>query len=152
MANAYVDALRMLARRELSEAQVRQRLERREHPADEIDTAVARLLAERAIDDARVAAAIARSHSSVKRRGKLRIIRQIEQAGIARATAREATDAVFESIDPDEQIAASLAKRLRGRERIADQAERARLYRYLIGQGYGHDEVMRALRARDRSD
>ena len=31
MGNAYLDALKMLARRELSEAQIRQRLARREH-------------------------------------------------------------------------------------------------------------------------
>ena len=148
MANAYIDALRMLARRELSEAQVRQRLARREHAPADIDSAVARLLAERAIDDARVAAAIARSQSAVKRRGRLRILRQIEQAGIARATARRATDEVFESIDPEALIEASLAKRLRGRARIGDQAEFGRLYRYLIGQGFGPDEVMRVLRAR----
>jgi regulatory protein len=148
MATAYVDALRMLARRELSEAQVRQRLARRAHTPDDIDSAVARLLAERAIDDVRVAEAIARSQASVKRRGRLRVLRQIEQAGIARGTARRATDDVFESIDPDALIEASLAKRLRGRERAADTAELARLYRYLIGQGFNPDEVMRALRRR----
>jgi len=152
MANAYVDALRMLARRELSEAQIRQRLARREHAPDDIDSAVARLLAERAIDDVRVAAAIARSQTSVKRRGRLRILRQIEQAGIARAVARRATDEVFESIDPEALIEAALAKRLRGRERVADKAELGRLYRYLIGQGFGPDEVMRALRARTTSE
>jgi regulatory protein len=148
MANAYVDGLRMLARRDLSEAQIRQRLERRAHTPGDIDSAVARLVAERAIDDARVAASIARSQSSVKRRGKLRILREIERAGIAGATARHAVDAVFESIDPEALIEASLARRLRGRDRIADQAELARLYRYLIGQGFGPDEVTRALRAR----
>jgi len=148
MATAYVDALRMLARRELSEAQIRQRLARRAHQPDDIESAVARLRAERAIDDARVAAAIARSQASGKRRGKLRVLRQIEQAGIARATARSAVDEVFESIDPDELIEASLARRLRGRERAADAAELARLYRYLIGQGFHPDEVMRALRRR----
>ena len=84
--------------------------------------------------------------------GKLRILRQIEQAGIARATARRATDEVFESIDPEALIEASLAKRLRGRERIGDRAELGRLYRYLIGQGFGPDEVMRALRARSPSE
>jgi regulatory protein len=146
--NAYVDGLRMLARRELSEAQVRQRLARREHPPDEIDAAVDRLLAERAIDDARVAAAMARTQTSVKRRGKLRVIRQIEQAGVSSATARRAVDEVFESIDPAALIEASLAKRLRGRDTIADRAEFGRLYRYLIGQGFGADEVMRVLRAR----
>ena len=51
MADAYVTALRLLARRELSEAQVRARLARREFESDEIDAAVARLQEERALDD-----------------------------------------------------------------------------------------------------
>lgn len=144
----YVDALRMLARRELSEAQVRQRLARREHDPDEIDAAVRRLLAERAIDDTRLAAVIARTQSSVKRRGRVRIIRHIEQAGVSPATARLAADEVLASIDPEALIAAALAKRLRGREKIGDRSEFSRLYRFLIGQGFGADEVMRALRAR----
>ena len=148
MADAYVDGLRMLARRELSEAQIRQRLARREHTAEAVDAAVERLLAERAIDDRRTAEAIARTQSSFKRRGKLRIRRQIEQAGIAPVTARMVVDEVFESVDQDAQLQASLATRLRGRERIADEREFARLYRYLIGQGFEVDTVLRALRAR----
>src|SRR5436189_5116378 len=140
MASAYVDALKMLARRELSEAQVRQRLARRAHAADDIDTAVARLVSERAIDDARVAGAMARTLASVKRRGRLRIVRAIELAGIASAIARRAVDEVFASIDPAALIQAALARRLRGREHARDDAELARLYRYLIGQGFDADE------------
>ena len=49
--HAYLDGLKMLARRELSEAQVRQRLVRRSHEADAIDEAIARLKDARAIDD-----------------------------------------------------------------------------------------------------
>ena len=55
---------------------------------------------------------------------------------------------MFGALDPDALIEAALAKRLRGRARIADKAERGRLYRYLIGQGFSADQVMRALRAR----
>ena len=80
----------MLGRRELSEAQVRQRLARKGHEPDAVDAAVDRLRAERAIDDARVAEAIAHTETTVRRRGKLRVRRQIEQAGIAPATARAA--------------------------------------------------------------
>jgi regulatory protein len=140
----------MLARRELSEAQVRQRLTRKGHDADAVDAAVTRLREARAIDDARVAEAIAHTEVSVKRRGKLRIRRQIEQAGIAPATARRAIDAVFEAVDDDALLEASLARRLRGRDRIADAAEFRRLYRYLIVQGFESDRVMTALKARRR--
>src|ERR1043166_5536618 len=86
--SAYVDGLRMLGRRELSEAQIRQRLARKGHQQDAIDAAVDRLRAERAIDDARVAEAIAHTETTVRRHGRLRVRRQIEQAGISPETAR----------------------------------------------------------------
>jgi regulatory protein len=136
----------MLARRELSEAQVRRRLARHGHEGDAIDAAVARLLAERAIDDARVAAAIARTETSIRRRGKLRVRRQIEHAGIAAPTARHAIDEVFGDIDDEALIQASLAKRLRGRAAVADDREFQRLYRYLVGQGFEPDRVMKVLK------
>ena len=145
---AYLDALKMLGRRELSEAQVRQRLERRGHGADAIDSAVAQLLEQRAIDDARVAGAIARTETSFKQRGKLRVRRQIEQAGISSNTARQTVDQVFDSLDADALLDASVAKRLRGRDRIADDREFQRLYRYLIGQGFEPQSVLAALRKR----
>lgn len=143
---AYLDALKMLARRELSEAQVRQRLARKEHSADDIDTAVARLRDERAIDDARVAEAIARTETSVRRRGKLRVRMQIERAGIAKEIARKAVADVFDGIDDEAQIEAALRKRLHGRATIADDREFQRLYRYLIGQGFESDRALATLR------
>jgi len=144
--SAYVDGLRMLGRRELSEAQVRQRLARKGHEADAVDRAVDRLRAERAIDDARVAEAIAHTETTVRRRGKLRVRRQIEQAGIAPATARNAIDSVFDAIDDAALLEAALAKRLRGRDGIADEREFRRLFRFLVGQGFEPDRVMAILK------
>jgi regulatory protein len=138
----------MLARRELSEAQVRQRLARKGHDEDAIDTAVSRLREERAIDDERVAGAIARMETSIRRRGRLRVRRQIEHAGIAATTAKRAVDDAFSDIDADAHLQASLNKRLRGRETISDQREFQRLYRYLVTQGFDPDQALRALKAR----
>jgi regulatory protein len=140
----------MLARRELSEKQVRQRLARKEHDADDIDAAIARLRDERALDDARVAEAIARTETSIRKRGKLRVRMQIERAGISKATAKRAIDEVFGNLDDDALLEASLAKRLRGRDTIADDREMQRLYRYLIGQGFESDRVIKALNLRKR--
>lgn len=145
---AYADGIKMLARRELSEMQVRQRLARKGHDRDAIDAAIARLREERAIDDTRVAEAIARTETSVRRRGKLRVRMQIQRAGISNATAKRAVDNLFETIDDDALLEASLAKRLRGRDTIADDREFQRLYRYLIAQGFESDRVMKALSAR----
>jgi regulatory protein len=147
---AYVDGLKMLARRELSEMQIRQRLARKGHEREAIDRAVARLREERAIDDVRVAEAIARTETSLRRRGKLRVRMQIQRAGIANATAKRAVDEIFETVDDAAQLEASLAKRLRGRDTIADDREFQRLYRYLIGQGFESDRVLKALSTRRR--
>jgi len=132
--NAYLDGLKMLARRG--------------YEADAIDAAVARLRREHAIDDARVAEAIARTETSLHRRGKVRVRQRIERAGIAAATAKGATDDAFATIDEGAQIEAVVNKRLRGRDRIADDRELQRLYRYLLGQGFDPERVLKALTAR----
>jgi regulatory protein len=150
-ADAYLDGLKMLARRELSEQQVRQRLARQGHDANAIDDAIARLRRERAIDDVRVAEAIARTETAVRRRGRLRVRLQIERAGIAKDIAKQAVDSVFATVDDDALLDASLGKRLRGRPAIANDREFQRLYRYLVGQGFDADRVLRALRAKRRT-
>ncbi len=146
--SAYLDGLKMLARRELSEKQVRDRLARRGHSAEDIDQAIERLTSERAIDDVRVAEAIARTETTIKRRGRLRVKRQIEGAGIAASIASRAVNDVFEQLDSDALLEAALARRLRGDRPIAGEAEFQRLYRYLTAQGFEPDRVLQALRAR----
>ena len=46
---------------------------------------------------------------------------------------------------------AALAKRLRGRDTVADEREYQRLYRYLVGQGFESDRVLKALTLRRRA-
>jgi len=148
MADAYLDGLKLAAGRELSEAQLRQRLARKGHAQQEIDAAVARLKEEHAIDDARVAETIARTETSTRRRGKLRVRMQIERAGISTSTARKAVDDVFGELDADTLLEAALTRRMLGRERIDDDKEFQRLYRYLLNQGFDGERVMSALQAR----
>jgi regulatory protein len=127
---------------------VRDRLARKGHDPDAVDRAIERLRAERAIDDARVADAIAHTATAARRRGRLRVRREIERAGIASATARRAVDAVFQTVDDDALLEEALARRLRGRNQAADERELARLFRYLVGQGFEPDRVLNALRKR----
>jgi regulatory protein len=145
--SAYIDGLKMLGRRELSERQLRQRLARKQYSQDDVDEAIARLRGERAIDDRRVAEAIVRTETGIRKRGRVRVRLQLERAGIATETAKAAIDSVFDAIDDDRLLESSLHKRLRGRETIADDREFARLFRYLIGQGFESDRVMKALKA-----
>ena len=147
---AYIDGLKLLARRELSHAQVRQRLSRR-HPAELVDDAVARLTEEGALNDERVAEAIARTQISVRGRGRLRVRMEIERAGIDKAIARRTVDEVFEGLDDDALLEAALARRLRGGGGIGSDREFARLYRYLVAEGFDADRVLASLK-RHRHD
>jgi regulatory protein len=148
--SAYLDGLKMLARRELSEFQIRQRLARKGHEPEQIDDAVARLLQERAIDDVRVAGAIARTETSIKRRGKVRVRMQIERAGIAKELAKDAVEQVFGDLDDETLIQASLARRLRPGQHIEDNRQFQRLYRYLVMQGFDSDRILGVLRKHRR--
>ena len=144
MADAYVTGLRMLARRELSEAQVRQRLTRKEFQAEEIDAAIERLRNDRALDDRRTALACARTEAHVKRRGRLRVLRQVESLGIDRETAKTAVAEVFADVDEDAAIENAIDRRLRG----GTQSDLRRVQQYLLRQGYAAGQVNAAIRKR----
>jgi len=136
----------MLARRELSVAGIRARLTDREHPAEEIDAAITRLLETGALDDARVARAYARTAATIKGRGRLRVMRELSEMGIERDVAAEALAEVFGELDERSLITKALQKKLHGRPRIASTAEHARLYQYLMRQGFSPAAVVAALR------
>jgi len=150
--SAYLTALRMLARRELTVEGVRSRLREREYSEAEISTAIDRLLETGALDDVRVALAYARTAATVKGRGRLRVARELQAMGIARQTAAEAIAEVFGDLDERAMIAKAVQKKLRGRTKLRDQGERARLYQFLMRQGFSPAavaDVLRKLGGRD---
>jgi regulatory protein len=151
--STYSAALAMLARRELSEAQMRERLSRRDHPPDAIDAAVDRLRASGLLDDRRVARAAARTEAQVRSRGRSRVLQRLHALGIAPDVASEAADEVFEGIDENALLEAALARRLRGPgTRIRDAAHFRRLHQQLVRQGFAPSAVTRALHARGWAD
>ena len=150
--SAYGAAVKMLSRRELSERQVRQRLARLGYGPDAIADAVGRLKEERSIDDARVAASIARSESSMRRRGRVRARQRLQAAGIADAVAERAVEEAYAEVDVDALLAAALDRRMAGAPTIASERELGRLYRHLVGRGFERDRVMKALKERYRAD
>lgn len=151
--SAYSAGLAMLARRELSEAQVRERLARKEHDPDAIEAAVARLREVRAIDDRRVALSLARTETAVRTRGRGYVMRRLQSIGIAPEVAKEAADEVFGALDESALLERALARRLRGpRARVQDQAHFRRLLNQLVRQGFQPSAVITALKARSRRD
>lgn len=149
---AYVDALQLLGRRELSERQLRERLRHRQHPAEDIDRAIALLLENRALDDRRVADAYVRTALRVKGRGRLRIQRELQEIGIDKDVAAAALAEAFGDVDERALIAQALKKKLRGKTTIASPAEYARVYQFLMRQGFSPAGVTAALRAFRRGD
>ncbi len=144
--SAHSDALKLLAQRELAAAEVRSRLLRRGHSPDETDAAIARLVESGALDDRRVARAHARTASAVKSRGRLRVARELRAMGIPRDIVADAIAEVFGDLDERSLIEQAIQKKLRGRRRPTTRLERARLYQFLIRQGFTASAVVETLR------
>jgi len=145
--DAFTTALTWLSARELSESQIRTRLRRREFPPDDIDSAISRLKSDGTINDTRVAMALGRMESSIRQRGRARVIQKIRQAGIDDDTAQAAVDKVFEDVNEDDLLDRALQRRLRGKAPAElDDKGKARIVRGLVAQGFRLDAVLKRLR------
>jgi regulatory protein len=147
MGSAYDDGLQMLARRELSTAQLKARLLEREHPAQDVDAAIEQLKETGALDDARVARAYAETALRVKGRGRLRVQRELNEMGIPREIAAAAVADAFGEVDERGLIAKAITKKLGGRRKIGTPQEYGRVYQFLMRQGFSPAAVAAALRA-----
>jgi SOS response regulatory protein OraA/RecX len=86
----------------------------------------------------------------VKGRGRLRVMRELHAMGIAKDVVAEALAEVFGDLDERALITQALQKKLRGRPRVMSAAENARLYQYLMRQGFSPAAVVAALRKQGR--
>jgi SOS response regulatory protein OraA/RecX len=138
--------LRWLGQRELTTSQARQRLRRRHYAEPAIAAALDALTAEGLLDDGRAARARARHDVAIKRRGPGRALRQVQALGVDRDTARAAVAEVFADVDQDALLAEALGRRLRQQPLPADRKALARLYGWLVRQGFDADKVSALLR------
>jgi regulatory protein len=146
--SAYSDGLLLLARRELSVSRMRSRLLDREHEADEVEDAIQRLLDSGALNDARVAAAYVSNALRIKGRGRLRIQRELREIGIPADIASQALADAFGDLDERSLIKKALDKKLRaGQKTIVTRQEYARVFQFLIRQGFSAAAVTNVLRA-----
>jgi SOS response regulatory protein OraA/RecX len=94
-----------------------------------------------------VAAAYVRTALKVKGRGRLRIQRELQEMGVERDVASGALAEGFGDVDERALIAAAIKKKLRGTPKISTAAEYARVYQFLMRQGFSPAGVTAALRA-----
>lgn len=146
---AYGLALAWLGQRELSVAQVRQRLARRAVASDVADEVVARLTRAGLLDDARVAAAIVRQETAVKGRGPARVRARLRSLGVSASEAAAAVEAGLSKAEIDTLLDRALEKRLRGASvKGLDAAAQRRLAGALVRQGFSPSAVFARLRRR----
>jgi regulatory protein len=148
---AYFLALRWLSARELSEGQVRERLDRRGYTPQAIGLAVERLIANRTIDDRRTATAAARTEAKIRRRGPRRIMGRLIAMRIDRDLAKEVVAELFGDTDEQDLLEQTLDKRLRGNTaKLKEPNERRKLLGYLVRQGFSASAASGLIRKRSR--
>jgi regulatory protein len=150
---AYFRALRWLTARELSEAQVRDRLEECGYTATATAKAIQRLKDERTLDDARAAAAVARTEATVRRHGPRRVMGRLSAMRIDHDLAKDVVREIFGGETEEDMLAAALERRLRGKpERLKDPGERRKVLAYLVRQGFSASAASNVMRKRSRQN
>lgn len=138
----------MLARRELSAAQVTERLRRRGFGAREVETTVARLQAEGVIDDLRTARTHARRLAATAHRGPFRAEREIAALGIAAPVAHAAVAEAYTEHGVQTVLEQALRRRLPTGAAVEGRIHFGKLYRYLVRRGFEPEMVTATLRDR----
>jgi regulatory protein len=135
-------AVRMLARREFSRAELSQRLARKGVARDDIERTLDELAASGYLSDARYAQALVAQRTG--RYGKRAIAYELREKGIA---APEANAAMAPLAATDEVADATALWQQRFGTAPVNQKEKARQVRFLLSRGYGVSVALRVIRA-----
>ena len=134
-------ALGLLARRDHSRAELLAKLVRSGHERAEAERAVEGLARQGLVSDSRFAEAFVRSRIE-RGGGPLRIRRDLEARGVERST-------VERLLDPDDEAWEARARGARekrfGAAPPRERSEAARQTRFLLGRGFTHRQVRRAI-------
>lgn len=153
----YLAALRILNYRFNSEAELRRKLRAKQFDRETIDATLGRLRDEKWLDDVRFAGAFARTRAN-KKVGRLRILRELQAAGVSEETASRA---VLETIDSERETEslrdlaerrARILVRRHGPAYLGTDEGRKKLAAYLLKQGYDSALVWEFIRAYHQSD
>ncbi len=134
--SAYQRALRRLARRDHSVAELRRALLERGHDAAEVEAALERLRGERYLDDAGFAERFARSRLAHQGLGRLRIRQGLRQRGVDRGTTEAGIAGALRDVD-EREVLDGLARRYwRQHARVEPARRLPRLWAFLLRRGF----------------
>jgi regulatory protein len=128
-------ALKFLAARARSEAEVRAKLAQAGFSAKIVDTALGKLRSLKLLDDRVFAGNFARSRIDNRGYGPLRLERELRQKGVAGALVRRVLDESFGKREGQERARELLAKRFRGKN-LGDAKNLRRAISFLQRRGY----------------
>ncbi len=141
------DGLRLVARRPLTVAELRDRLLERGHVEGEVERAIARLLETGILDDRRLAAHFIVTRSARLGHGRARLLRDLGRRGVDPRVAREAWDRSVRQgdVDPDAHLRGEIAKRVEAAGGRLEERAYRRVYNSLLRAGCEPGAVESAL-------
>jgi regulatory protein len=142
---AYQRAIRRLARRDHSVAELRQALLEREHEPAEVEEALERLRRERYLDDTGYAERFARSRMVHQGLGRLRVRQGLRQRGVDRGTIEAGIAGALREVD-EREVLDGLARRYwRQHTRVEPPRRLPRLWAFLLRRGFASGLVRERL-------
>ena len=144
----FARAVKLLAAKPRSVAELRERLLQGKNADDEIvETVIARLREYGYLNDERFAFSYASYKVKQKPVGRRRLERDLKFKKIESGVAREALEMVFAETPEEQLIDQAIAKRLRIRGKPKNRAEAKSLFDHLLRQGFAFDLVSNKVRA-----
>ena len=141
-------ALRMLARRPYSVAEMRRALEKKYPNSNEVRKAIARLRELHYLDDKKFAEHFASSLVRNRAYGRYRISRELKAKLVDYRQIEPALDQAFAETGEQELLQRTLEKKVRTLRLPLSPAKLASLCRSLMRRGFRAEDIMKAVRAR----
>ena len=145
----YERALTLLGFRARSVAELRRKLIEKGAPKAEVEEVLARLAAQKLLDDADFARQFARARITGPGASRIRILQELRRKGVASDVAERALDELEEDegLDASASIQRVAEKKWNTLAKLDDFTRRRRLYGFLARRGYNPDEIRSAMNA-----
>ena len=151
-ARAFQRAVKLLAAKPRSIAELRERLAERCSSKTVIETVIARLREYGYLDDQRYALGYASSKVRQQPIGRRRLELSLAKRKVDRSVADEALNQVFAETPEEDLLDRALEKRVRLRGRPKTREEAKKLFDYLLRQGFPFELVSQKVRAASKAD
>jgi regulatory protein len=151
-ARAFQHAVKLLAAKPRSIAELRERLLERCSSKPVVETVIARLREYGYLDDERYALGYASAKLRQQPIGRRRLKQDLRMKKVDSGLADEALEQVFAETPEEELIDRAVEKRIRLRGRPKTRAEAKSLFDYLLRQGFPFELVSEKVRAASRAD